>query len=183
MPKCKICGKELKNPISSSHINSKFHQGKLKKITTNSSKSSEVRISPIIPSEKGENIELRNIVLNLEKRISKIEDLLKIDGVSFKSVTSEKKAGKFKSDKELEHEIIRIVNQRSPFQQIKGNIALKDLKNIFQTNYNVSIKEFEEGMLRLYRKQIIDLQPGGNPNDYHLLSPTGKKFYYLFIKT
>jgi len=183
MPKCKICGKELKNPISSSHINSKFHQGKLKKITTNSSKSSEVRISPIIPSEKGENIELRNIVLNLEKRISKIEDLLRIDGVSFKSVTSEKKAGKFKSDKELEHEIIKIVNQRSHFQQIKGNIALKDLKNIFQTNYNVSIKEFEEGMLRLYRKQIIDLQPGGNPNDYHLLSPTGKKFYYLFIKT
>ena len=183
MPKCKICGKELKNPNSIRHINSKFHQEKLKKITTKSSKSSEVRISPIMPSEKGENIELRNIVLNLEKRISKIEALLKIDGVSFKSVTSEKKAGKFKSDKELEHEIIRIVNQRSPFQQIKGNIALKDLKNIFQTNYNVSIKEFEEGMLRLYRKQIIDLQPGGNPSDYHLLSPTGKKFYYLFIKT
>ena len=183
MPKCKICGKELKNPNSSSHINSKFHQGKLKKITTKSTKSSEGRITPIIPTEKGEDIELRRIVLNLEKRILKIEDLLRIDGVSFKSVTSEKKAGKFKSDKELEHEIIRIVNQRSPFQQIKGNIALKDLKNIFQTNYNVSIKEFEEGMLRLYRKQIIDLQPGGNPNDYHLLSPTGKKFYYLFIKT
>jgi hypothetical protein len=182
MPKCRICGKELKNPNSSSHKNSKFHQGKLKKITVKSSKSSEVRISPIRPSEKGENIELRNLVLNLEKRISKIEALLKIDGVSFKSVSSEKKAGKFKSDKELEHEIVRIVNQRSPFQQIKGNIALKDLKNIFQTNYNVSIKEFEEGMLRLYRKQIIDLQPGGNPNDYHLLSPTGKKFYYLFIK-
>lgn len=183
MPKCKICGKVIKNPKSSSHINSKFHQGKLKKITTKSSKSSEARISPIIPSEKGENIELRNIVLNLDIRISKIETLLKIDSVSFKSVTSEKKAGKFKSDKELEQEIIKIVNQRSQFQQIKGNIALKDLKNIFQTNYNVSIKEFEEGMLRLYRKQIIDLQPGGNPNDYHLLSPTGKKFYYLFIKT
>ncbi len=182
MPKCKICGKELKNPNSSSHKNSKFHQEKLKKITSKSSKSSEVRITPIIPSEKGENIELRKIVLNLEKRISKIEVLLKKDGVSFKSVTSEKKAGKFKSDKELEREIIRIVNQRSHFQQIKGNIALKDLKNIFQTNYNVSITEFEEGMLRLYRKQIIDLQPGGNPNDYHLLSPTGKKFYYLFIK-
>ena len=183
MPTCKICGKELKNPNSSSHINSIFHQGKLNKITTKSSRSSESKISPIIPSEKGENIELRNIVLNLEKRISKIEDILKIDGISFKSVTSEKKAGEFKSDKELEQEIIKIVNQKSPFQQIKGNIALKDLKNIFQTNYNVSTNEFEESMLRLYRKQIIDLQPGGNPNDYHLLSPTGKKFYYLFIKT
>ena len=183
MPKCKICGKELKNPNSSSHVNSKFHQEKLKKRTAKSSKSSEI-ITPIIPIiEKGENLELRNIVLDLEKRILKIEALLKIDDISFKSVSYEKKAGKFKSDKELEQEIIRIVKQRSHFQQIKGNIALKDLKTIFQANYNVSIKEFEEGMLRLYRKQIIDLQPGGNPNDYHLLSPTGKKFYYLFIKT
>ncbi len=74
MPKCKICGKELKNPNSSSHINSKFHQGKLKRITTKSTKSSEVRFTPIIPTEKGEDIELRRIVLNLEKRILKIEE-------------------------------------------------------------------------------------------------------------
>ena len=182
MPKCKICGKVLKNPNSSSHINSKYHQEKLKKLTAKSSQGSEAIIAPIIPIEKEENTELRNMVLSLEKRISKIEDILKIDAVSFKSVTSEKRVTKFKNNKELEQEIINIVNQRSHFQQIKGNIALKDLKNIFQTNYNVSKNEFEEGVLRLYRKQIVDLQPGGNPDDYHLLSPTGKKFYYLFIK-
>ncbi len=34
MPKCEICGKELANPNSSSHINSKFHQDSLKKKST-----------------------------------------------------------------------------------------------------------------------------------------------------
>ena len=83
MPKCKICGKELKNPNSSNHINSKFHQGKLKKITTKSTKGSEIRIKPIIPTERGEDNELRKRVLNLEKRILKIENLLRIDDISF----------------------------------------------------------------------------------------------------
>ncbi len=32
MPKCLICGKELENPDSLSHINSKFHQNALKKL-------------------------------------------------------------------------------------------------------------------------------------------------------
>jgi hypothetical protein len=31
MPKCEICGKQLANPLSSSHINSKFHKEALKK--------------------------------------------------------------------------------------------------------------------------------------------------------
>jgi hypothetical protein len=34
-------------------------------------------------------------------------------------------------------------------------------------------------ILQLYRKQEIDLQPGGDPCEYHLLSPTNKAFYYL----
>lgn len=32
MPKCEICGKELKDPKSASHINSKYHQEALKKL-------------------------------------------------------------------------------------------------------------------------------------------------------
>ncbi|MFO8020385.1 MAG: hypothetical protein R6U96_17320 [Promethearchaeia archaeon] len=32
MPKCEICGKDLKNPKSKSHINSEFHQAALRKL-------------------------------------------------------------------------------------------------------------------------------------------------------
>ena len=31
MPKCDVCGKNIKNPDSKAHINSKFHQAALKK--------------------------------------------------------------------------------------------------------------------------------------------------------
>jgi translation initiation factor 2 subunit 3 len=39
MPKCEICGKELANPNSTSHVNSKFHQDALKKLPSSDTKS------------------------------------------------------------------------------------------------------------------------------------------------
>jgi histone H3/H4 len=38
IPKCEVCGKNLKNPESKSHINSKYHQDALKKLKTSKSK-------------------------------------------------------------------------------------------------------------------------------------------------
>ena len=34
MPKCEICGRELKDPDSLSHINSKYHQDAFNKLTS-----------------------------------------------------------------------------------------------------------------------------------------------------
>lgn len=141
----------------------------------------EGSISRLLNNPKTKILEDISSILQLDYFIE-IKDYCDLGIKSIKKRVKELESKYSEALDDLEQEIIKIVDQRPHFQQIKGNIALKDLKNIFQTNYNVSIKEFEEGMLRLYRKQIIDLQPGGNPNDYHLLSPTGKKFYYLFIK-
>jgi len=178
MPTCRICGKTLKNPKSASHINSKYHQEKL----ALSPSSSSLDLSPHLDIEKNDFVKLKNLVFNLEKRMSNIEKQLKsIRGSSELKIkkTSDIKA---RNIQKLDKEIVKIIKQRSSAQQIKGNIALKDLKKIILNSYNISEKDFEEIILRLYRKQIFDLQPGGNPTDYQLLSPTGKKFYYLIVK-
>lgn len=180
MPICKICGKTLKNPNSTSHINSKFHQEKLKKI-----KGKKVGVS-IKDTAKMDTVNelknLKNLVLNLEKRIVKIESKLNIESSGTKQFRREKISKKFKDDIDVEREIINILNQRADLQRIKGNFALKDLRKILTKDLRISNKEFEDKILRLYRKQVIDLQPGGNPDEYHLISPTGKRFYYLRIK-
>ena len=178
MPACKICGKTLQNPNSARHINSKFHQNKL--ALSQDVKGLDASSQHAI--ETKDFITLKNLVLNLEKRMSNLEKQIKgiweNSGIKFKK-TSEKKT---RNLQKLDKEIVKIIKQRSSAQQIKGNIALKDLKKIILTSYNISEKDFEEIILRLYRKQIFDLQPGGSSSDYQLLSPTGKKFYYLIVK-
>ena len=178
MPTCKICGKILKNPNSSSHINSKYHQDKLE----SSPSINSLDLSPQHDIEKSDFIKLKNLVFNLEKRMSNIEKQLK--SIRDNSELKIKKTSdvKTRNTQKLEKEIIKIIKQRSATQQIKGNIALKDLKEIIVRSYNISEKDFEEIILKLYRKQIFDLQPGGSSSDYQLLSPTGKKFYYLIVK-
>jgi len=178
MPICKICGKTLKNPNSTSHIKSKYHQGKL----VSSPSITSIDLSPQQDIEKNDFIKLKNSIFNLEKRMSIIEKQMKSirDGPKLKiKKTSDKKT---RNLQKLDKEIVKIIKQRSSAQQIKGNIALKDLKKLILRSYNISEKEFEEIILRLYRKQIFDLQPGGSPSDYQLLSPTGKRFYYLIVK-
>ena len=69
MPICKICGKTLKNPNSASHINSKFHQSKIGSSLI--AKSMEISTQNAI--ETRDFNELKNIVLNLEKRMRIIE--------------------------------------------------------------------------------------------------------------
>lgn len=178
MPICKICGKTLKNPNSTSHINSKYHQEKL--ALSPIRPSLELTTQPVIA--QNDFIKLKNLVLNLEKRMSYIEKELK--GIRNSSELKIKKTSdvKARNIQKLEKEIVKIIKQRSSAQQIKGNIALKDLKEILIRSYNISEKDFEEIILKLYRKQVFDLQPGGSPTDYQLLSPTGKKFYYLIVK-
>lgn len=176
MPKCKICGKVLKNPNAKSHIDSKFHQEKLKKIGEGAKPSKVVR-----RGQTGLIVELdnlRNLVTNLEKRILTIEKVLNLSKSIPKRVFPNKSL-----DINLEQEIINLINQHSNIQQIKGNFPIKNFKDIVLKNFNITQKDFEDIILRLYRKQLIDLQPGGDPKEYHLLSPTGKKFYYLITKT
>ena len=80
-------------------------------------------------------------------------------------------------------ELIKIISERPQFQQIKGNYVLKEIRNIFLRDYKISEKEFEENILRLYQKELIDLQPGGNRFDYHISLPMGKKFFYLIFNS
>jgi len=178
MPICKICGKTLKNPNSTSHIKSKYHQEKL----VSSPSITSIDLSPQQNIEKNDFIKLKNSIFNLEKRMSIIENQMKgiRDGPELKIKKTRDK--KTRNLQKLDKEIVKIIKQRSSAQQIKGNIALKDLKKLILRSYNISEKEFEEIILRLYRKQIFDLQPGGSPSDYQLLSPTGKRFYYLIVK-
>ena len=178
MPICKICGKTLKNPKSTSHINSKYHQEKL----VSSPSITSIDLSPQHDIEKNDFIKLQNSVFNLEKRMSNIEKQLKSIRGSSELKIKKTSDIKTRNIQKLDKEIVKIIKQRSSAQQIKGNIALKDLKKIILNSYNISEKDFEEIILRLYRKQIFDLQPGGSPSDYQLLSPTGKKFYYLIVK-
>jgi len=178
MPTCKICGKTLKNPNSTSHINSKYHQEKL----ALSPRKPSLELSSQSIIEQNDFIKLKNSVLNLEKRISIIEKQLKTIPDSSESKIKKTSDLQPRNIQKLEKEIVKIIKQRSSAQQIKGNIALKDLKEILTKSYNINEKDFEDIILKLYRKQIVDLQPGGSPTDYQLLSPTGKKFYYLIVK-
>lgn len=176
MPKCKICGKDLKNPNAKSHINSKFHQEKLKKLGKGAKPSKfdqRVQTDLIVEVDN-----LRNLFANLEKRILNIEKVLNLSKSVPKRIFSNESL-----DINLEQEIINLINQHSNIQQIKGNFPIKNIKDKILKNFNITQKDFEDIILRLYRKQLIDLQPGGDPKEYHLLSPTGKKFYYLITKT
>jgi len=56
---------------------------------------------------------------------------------------------------------------------------LKDVLALLQRSHDINPNAFEDYILQLYRKQEIDLQPGGDPAEYHLHSPTRKEFYYL----
>ena len=186
MPICKICGKELKNPSDPRHIKSKYHQNALKKLKYQ-------KKEEIIVQDKTDQLKLQNImdvisdikenILILENRISKIESIidarLLTDDYNKKShlLITELK------DNELIEELVNIINQRKDYKQIKKSITLKELKNILKKKFNLNENQFRNIILKLYRKQLIDLQPGGPSTDYHLLSPTGKKFYYLILKS
>ena len=176
LPVCQTCGKKLKNPDSPAHLKSKFHQEKLKKIGEGAKSSKVVR-----RGQTGLIVEvnnLRNLFANLEKRILNIEKVLNLNKSVPKKIFSNESL-----DINLEQEIINLINLHSNIQQIKGNFPIKNIKDKILKNFNITQKDFEDIILRLYRKQLIDLQPGGDPKEYHLLSPTGKKFYYLITKT
>ena len=175
MPECQICGKVLKNPNASSHINSKFHQQKLKEVKP--PKLGDLTKGPSVKHNVDEElVYLKKFVLDLENRILKLEKRLDKKIINKNYTYSKSKLIDF------EKEFINMINHRSNLQPIKGNFPLKELKDIFTREYKITDKQFEDNVLRLYRKQLIDLQAGGNPTEYHLVSPTGKKFYYLIAK-
>ena len=183
MSYCEICIRKYKDPnyaTSQRHINSKLHQDNLKKRkkVPKVADLGEFRRVNIV----SELNHLKDTVSKMEIRISNIENFLnlgRINKISKKSKTTLKES----QIRRLEKEIINLINQESHIQQIKGNFPIKKLKISVMKKFNVSEQEFEDIILRLYRKQIIDLQPGGEPTDYHILSPTGKRFYYLITKT
>ena len=186
MPKCKICGKELKNPNDPRHIRSKYHQEKLKKLKLPVKEQVKVRGSPdylTLQNIMREISDIKENILNLEIRLNKIENIIKEKTLTNDFNLKSQLTLIELNDKDLMEELNSIINQRKNYKQIKKSISLKELKDIFNKRFNFTEKQFREVILRLYRKQLIDLQPGGLPNDYHLLSPTGKKFYFLILKS
>lgn len=182
MPKCLICGKELQNPNSRSHINSKYHQDRMNRNNIKSLKSqiSVKKGSKIVDLSDLNNLKVK--VNDLEKRINFIENQLNrvLSNQNHLMSNYHTQNKDFKTIDEKK--IIKVIKRKSNSQYIKGNLILAELKQEFSSLYSISDKQFEEIILRLYRKQIIDLQPGGNPSEYHIISPTGTKFYYLILK-
>ena len=173
MPKCLICGKELKNPNSSSHINSKYHQDKLQQ--SSQGKNNVVKVDK--PIEKDEYSQLKRLIEKLDRRISNIEDQLKLIGTS---ITPQGK--EILNNDRISEMIVKTIKEKTSSHRIRRNLTLVDLKEEITAKVRISNQEFEEIILRLYRKQIVDLQSGGKPTDYHIRSPVGNKFYYIALK-
>lgn len=122
---------------------------------------------------------------NIELRLRKLEENFKKTGArNNENLNIYKKAMIFPVNNELEIiEIIKnIIIENSNLYSIKGVISLEHLKDVLYRNYSLSEKLFEDTILKLYRRELVDLQAGGTPEAYHLESPTGKKFYYLLAK-
>lgn len=177
MPKCSICGKELKNPNNRSHINSVFHQKALqrKKIPEKQLKTSQTVSKDT--SLQQEIRELKRIVINIEKRVKNLENQKKKNNLNDQYSTFTD--GDFKV---IENSIIRLIKEISSNQRIKGMVPIKDVNKSIKKEFKIREDDFINLIMRLYRKQMIDLQPGGNPRDYHLKSPTGSEFYYVSLK-
>ena len=107
MPKCKICGKVLKNPKSSSHIKSKYHQEKL----ASSPSITPLDSSPQYAPEKNDFIKLKNLVFNLEKRMNKIEKQLNSIRDSSELKIKKKSDIKARNIQKLEKEIVMYLLQ------------------------------------------------------------------------
>lgn len=169
---CQKCGKEYK---------SRYHyENHIKKCTGKPSKKKITKKKTSV-SSKNELNNLKIKVENIEQRLIKIETILQdINRKSFGKKDSVN-ITKFDDFHDFHKELVKIINERPQFKQIRGNYVLKEIRNIFLHDYKMSQKEFEENILKLYRKELIDLQPGGNKFDYHLSLPTGAKFYYLII--
>ena len=84
--------------------------------------------------------------------------------------------------KRIENRIIKLIQDRASIQRIKSTVAIKDVNRIIKSEFGISEADFVDLMMRLYRKQVIDLQPGGSPGEYTLQSPTGSRFYYVSLK-
>ncbi|MHA1724399.1 MAG: hypothetical protein ACTSXH_06100 [Promethearchaeota archaeon] len=171
MPKCLVCGKELKNPKSKSHINSKFHQEKL-------NKSGKKDVKKIESSVKTDEISLlKKLIENLDRRLSIIEERLNVSNTSITSQTY-----KPLNNKKIADMIVKTIKEKTSSHRIRRNLTLIDLKEEITDMVQISDQEFEEIILRLYRKQVVDLQSGGKPTEYHIRSPIGNKFYYIALK-
>lgn len=122
---------------------------------------------------------------NIELRLSNLEEEFKnLDLGNHKNRLNRKKAINLPINNEIELvKIIKnIIKVNTNLYSIKGMIPLEDLKDIMNRNYNLTEKSFEDIILKLYRKEYIDLHAGGTPDSYLLKSPTGKEFYYLMVK-
>ena len=175
--KCPKCGKSYKTQGApyKKHIESCTGKKQPPKREKRSSSTKKVEISSSLIKRLDD----------IEYRLSKLEE--KINNISIgnnEKLKIQKSAMVLPVSNEVElNKIIKnIINETSNIYSIKGVIPLEDLKDILYRNYNLSQRKFEELILKLYRKELIDLQAGGTPTDYHLESPTGKKFYYLMVK-
>ena len=143
----------------------------------------EINKSPKKSQKKDEISLIKKNLLAIEKRLSKLEDLLRKGNSDAFLGDGLENRQKFNTMNEFQQELMKIIQKNPKFKHIKRNYILKDIRNLFLREYKITEKEFEDNILRLYRKQIIDLQPGGNSSDYHISLPTGKKFYYLITKS
>lgn len=174
---CPKCGKIYKR-------DGKYWEEHLEKCTRKESKTSSK--PKLIKTIKVKDFnKLFNRLDNFEKRLSILEQKFnKLDLNNIFSLKSQIEITNLpiNNDKKLVNIIKDIIIKNSNLYSIKGVIPLEDLKANLSKKYNLIEKEFEEIILKLYRRELVDLQSGGTPNGYHLKSPTGKRFFYLMVK-
>ncbi len=174
--KCPKCGKDYKTQGSYYQKHIKNCIGNIPKPKSNKKSKSQNASGSLATVLKRFEI--------FETRLSSLERKFNRFNISNRKIHPNKEVRNLpiNNEKKLVNIIKKIVNENSNLYSIKGMMSLKELRDNIRINYNLSETIFEELMLKLYRRELIDLQAGGNPKDYQLKSPTGKMFYYLRVK-
>ncbi|HEC39802.1 hypothetical protein LCGC14_0482150 [marine sediment metagenome] len=174
--KCPKCGREYKTKGA-------FYQKHVKNCVGEIPKQKDKKISKPQKGRKTLNTVIKRLE-SFDTRLSNLEKKFNEFDISNRKLPSNKSVAllPMNSEKKLVNIIKSIIAENANSYSIKGLITLKELRTKIINRYNLSEGKFEELMLKLYRKELVDLQAGGNPQNYQLKSPTGKEFYYLRVK-
>ena len=154
--KCSICGVELANPNSKTHINSQKHQNALKKqggqrvLSGSTPKPSQlpVQSTPASVVDKVDNINAR--FMNLEKKVETIER--RMDSL----IPLQKKI----SIQDFKHQLVKEYDHLNPSSDISG-VEFEVLKRRVCRELQISAEYYDDLIYDLQKEErIITVQSG-----------------------
>ena len=161
MPICKICGKELKNPESPRHINSKYHQKKLKELKAKKGQKSKGK-------EELKTSLNSNDILSIIDRLDRIEHRLQV----LEKFHHEFKNKESRSTISSVSALLEIVKEKLPIisknQLGIEKVSLGELYTKITDEYSISKKNFSKGLLKLNDAGKVQLEPGSSSRDFSI---------------